>query len=472
MSTGKEQGPASGAVIAAPGHEGGGGARVRHPASWVTTAYLAEGIPFAMVIWVTGTMLKNLGHADGEITLLTSSVGIAWSLKPLWASFLDMYRTKKFFVLAMQALMAVLLAGLALSLKAPSYVRILYALLWALAFASATQDICIDGVYITSLGKKAQAAWIGVQGVCWNLGRIFATSLVVGLAGWLVGRGEDPKRAWMYALGASAGAMAALGVYHRFMLPEGSASRRPKDAAEVARTFADTLKAFFQKKAIWGMLVFVFLYRTGEGFLLVEAPLFMQAPLEQGGLGLSLEHKALIDGTISTTVSLVGGLLGGLFVAKLGLRKALLPLALAMNVPHLCYVYLSHKVAPGAPLSLTTVAVLVSIEKLGYSFGFVGNMLYMMQQIAPGKYKMTHYAFCTALMNLVLVPTQMASGPLADWMGYRRFFVFVLVASIPSIIAAWKAPFPDPVDEEEAESGEESAGAAPARVAEAGESRA
>jgi PAT family beta-lactamase induction signal transducer AmpG len=89
-----------------------------------------------------------------------------------------------------------------------------------------------------------------------------------------------------------------------------------------------------------------------------------------------------------------------------------------------------------------TVELLVSLEKFGYSFGFVGNMLYMMQQIAPGKYKMTHYAFATALMNLVLVPTQMISGPLADGLGYRRFFVFVLVASIPSIIAAWRAPFP------------------------------
>lgn len=433
--------------------------RIPHPAAWVTTSYLAEGIPFAMVIWVTGTMLKDLGHSDSEITLLTSSVGIAWSLKPLWASFLDMYRTKKFFVLAMQALMAVLLGGMALAMQAPSYVKILYALLWALAFASATQDICIDGVYITSLDKKKQAAWIGVQGVCWNLGRIFATSLVVLLAGWLAKQGRTPRQAWMYALGASAAMMAALAVYHYFILPTGSASRRPKDAAEVVTTFMDTLGAFFRKKALWGMLIFVFLYRTGEGFLLVEAPLFMQAPLKAGGLGLSLEHKGLIDGTVSTTVSLAGGLLGGLFVARLGLKRALLPLALCMNIPHLCYVYLSHAVHPDAPLSLLTIGILVSIEKFGYSFGFVGNMLYMMQQIAPGKYKMTHYAFCTALMNLVLVPTQMASGPLADWLGYKNFFVFVLVASIPSIIAAWRAPFPNADRAGEAEDGEEAASA-------------
>lgn len=438
--------------------------RVPHPAAWVTTSYLAEGIPFAMVTWFTGTMLKDLGHSDGEITLLTSSVGIAWSLKPLWASFLDMYRTKKFWVLSMQVLMALLLGAIALALPSASYVKIIYGLLWALAFASATQDICVDGVYITSLDKARQAQWIGVQGVFWVLGRIIATAAFVAIAGWLINRGTERKTAWMYSLGLSAALMGGLALYHYLVLPTGSISRRPKDAAEVFSTFADTLRAFFQKKALWGMLLFVFFYRIGEGFLLVEAPLFMQAPLDQGGLGLTLEQKGFIDGTISTSVSLGAGLLGGLFISRLGLKKALLPLALCMNIPHLCYVYLSQTVSPEAPLSLTTVTVLVSIEKFGYSFGFVGNMLYMMQQIAPGKYKMAHYAFCTALMNLVLVPTQAASGRLADWLGYKSFFLFVLVASIPSIIAAWRAPFPDPVDEEsdeEAPSPDKAAAAAP-----------
>jgi PAT family beta-lactamase induction signal transducer AmpG len=445
--------------VYSPPAPAGSSKRIPHPVAWVTTSYLAEGIPFAMVIWVTGTMLKNLGHSDSEITLLTSSVGIAWSLKPLWASFLDMYRTKKFWVLSMQLLMALLLGGIALALPLPSYVRVIYALLWALAFASATQDICVDGVYITSLDKKRQAQWIGVQGVFWVLGRIFATSLVVGIAGWLIGKGRDPKTAWMYSLGVSAGVMAFLAVYHYFILPTGSITERPRNAAAVMTTFVDTLKAFFQKKALWGMLLFVFLYRTGEGFLLVEAPLFMQAPLKDGGLGLSLDEKALIDGTISTSVSLVAGLLGGFVISKWGLKRSLLVLALCMNIPHLCYVYLSQAVRPDAPLSFLTVCTLVSIEKFGYSFGFVGNMLYMMQQIAPGKYKMAHYAFCTALMNLVLVPTQMASGPLADWMGYKRFFLFVLVASVPSILAAWRAPFPNPADAE-GEEGDEKAPAA------------
>ncbi len=429
--------------------------RAPHPAFWVTTSYLAEGIPFAMVVWVTTTMFKDLGYADGAITPLTASIGIAWSLKPFWAAFLDMYRTKKFFVLAMELLMAALFGAIALALRLPSYFPIIIGLLWVVAFASATQDICVDGVYITTLDKKKQAAFTGVQGMAWNVGRIFATFAVVKLVGVL---GKGSKTSWMFGWGLSAAVMAVLGLYHYFMLPTGSIAERPKNAAAVARTFAESASAFLKKKAIWGMLLFVFLYRTGEGFLLVEAPLFLQGKLEAGGLGLSLSQKADIDGEVSTIVSVIGGLCGGLFVSKLGLNKrTLVFLAICMNVPHFCYVYLSQAVSPGAPLSLQTIYLLVSIEKFGYSFGFVGNMLYMMQQIAPGKYKMTHYAFCTALMNLVLVPTQMASGPLADWLGYRTFFLFVVVASLPSILAAWLAPFPNK-DSDQAEDDEGSAG--------------
>jgi PAT family beta-lactamase induction signal transducer AmpG len=418
--------------------------RVRHPASWVPTAYLAEGIPFAMVMGVAGTMLKDLGHSDGEITLATASIGMAWSLKPFWAAFLDMWKTKKFFVLTTEWAMAAILVVWALLLQLTGYFHYMIAALWVLAFTSATQDICVDGIYITSLDRQKQAAYIGIQGMAWNAGKIFATAVVVWAAGELQeSYGLPAKLAWSYALGISAAALVLLAVYHGAILPTGALSRRPESTREVIDTFGDTLRAFFAKKQIWGMLLFVFLYRSGEGFLLVEAPLFLQASVKAGGAALTLKEKGLIDGTISTAVGIVGGLAGGWFISKLGLKRALLFMALCMNVPHLCFVVLSQLASPDSPLSLTTIGTLVTIEKFGYSFGFVANMLYMMQQISPGKYHMTHYAFCTALMNLVLIPTQMASGPLADALGYRSFFLFVMIASIPSIIAAWRAPFPN-----------------------------
>lgn len=426
------------------------------PIFWVPSSYLAEGIPFAMVIWVAGTMFKDLGHSDTEITLSTASIGIMWSLKPLYAGFLDMFKTKKFWVIAMEFVMAGILAAVAFALSLPNYFTVIILLLWLLAFASATQDICVDGVYITSLDKKQQAAWIGAQGAFWVTGRIFATALVVLIAASLQEGGMAAKSAWAVALAVSLTALAGLGIYHIKMLPTGSITKRPESAGEVMQTFLHQWLDFFKKPQIWLMLIFVFLYRSGEGFLLVEAPLFMQGGTDTGGLGMCatadvtatcphlLASKAWIDGLASTIISIVAGIAGGAFVSKYGLStRMLLFMAFCINIPNLTYVYLSYAVTPDSPVSVPTILTLVTIEKAGYSFGFVANMLYMMQQISPGKYHMTHYAFCTALMNLVLIPTQMASGPLADALGYRVFFIFVIVATIPSFIAAYFAPFPN-----------------------------
>ena len=419
--------------------------KVFHPLAWVPSNYIAMGIPFSMVIWVAGTMFKDLGHSDAEITVATASIGIVWSLKPLWAGFLDMFKTKKFFVLSMEFVMGALFALMGLALLVEGYFATIIGIMWLVAFASATQDICSDGIYISALNKSQQAAYIGVQGMAWNLGRIIAVSAVVWFSGYLQDEaGLSSKTAWMYSLFASGALMAAFGLYHMALLPTGSVpeDKRGQGAREIFREFVDSAADFCNKRSLWGMLAFVFFYRSAEGLLLVEAPLFMQGCLEDGALQLSLQDKGTIDGVVSTIVSIVGGLLGGAFIARFTLRRTLFVLALCVNVPNLCYVYLSHVVSPDNPLSFNQIAFVVSLEKFWYGFGFVGNMLYMMQQIAPGRFKMTHYAFATAFMNLVLVPTQMVSGPLAQAMGFKEYFWFVMVATIPSLIAAWFAPFP------------------------------
>jgi PAT family beta-lactamase induction signal transducer AmpG len=408
----------------------------------VPTAYLTEGIPFAIAGGTIATMLKDFGRPDGEITVALGSIVTVWSLKPLWAAFLDMSRTKRFWVLLTQAFMAAWLAALSLCVRLPEYLHPVVAMLWVLAFASATQDICIDGVYITTLDNRAQARWAGIQGMCWNVGNVFANAAVVWLAGSLKSRGVDARTAWMAALGSSSAAMACFAVYHAVVLPTGSIPVRPRGPREAAGAFVDAFRAFFRKKAIGGMLAFVLLYRCGEGFLLQEAPLFLQASRGAGGIGLTLQEKAWIDGTVSTFVGIVAGVLGGAFVSRYGLKRTLIVLAVCLNVPHLCYVALSQMAASGTPVPTHSVLALVSIEKFGYGFGMVGNMLYLMQELAPGPYKMTHYAFATSLMNLVLLPTKALSGLLADWLGYRMFFLVVVAASVPSLVVAWAAPFP------------------------------
>ena len=419
-------------------------APTRNPWSWVPSGYFAEGIPYVMITWVAATMFKDLGHSDTEITFWVGNITLMWSLKPLWAVFLDMFKTKKWIVLAMEFGMVGLLVLVGFCLPMSSYFLISIGVLWMMAFASATQDICMDGIYITSLNKKDQAKYVGIQGVFWNVGRIFSMAFIVYVASYF-GQGETSS--WTIAWCVAAAVMSALAGYHIFFLPRGSVTDRPKSIKEARVTFVDAWIDFFRKPQIWGMLAFVFLFRSGEGLLLGVGHLFLQADSEVGGIGLSLAQKSIIDGTVSTVVSLAGGILGGMFISKYGLKKTLFTMAICLNLPNLTYVYLAFAAQGGVPVTLWTVGSLVTIEKFFYSFGFIANMLYMMQQISPGKYHMTHYAFCTAIMNLVLWPTTAVSGFLADYLGYLTFFIIVMLATIPSFLAAWYAPFPRSEDE-------------------------
>lgn len=419
-------------------------AKPRNPWSWVPTGYFAEGLPYVMITWLSATMFKSLGYDNTVITLWIGNITLMWSLKPFWAAFLEMFKSKKWIVLAMEFSVVGLLAALALCLQLPGSFTISVGILWIMAFASATHDICMDGTYITTLDKKSQAKFVGIQGMFWNVGRFFASTFIVLVAAYY---GESDPSSWTIAWSVAAGVMALLAGYHMFFLPSGSVNKRPENFKEVYTTFFDAWIDFFRKPQIWGMLAFVFLFRSGEGLLLGVGHLFLQAPIAEGGVGMSLQEKAMIDGGLGIIMSLLGGFLGGLFISKYGLKKTLFFMAVCLNVPNLTYVYMAHSVSPDEALSLVTVATLVVFEKFFYSFGFVANMLYMMQQISPGKYHMTHYAFCTALMNLVLWPTIGISGFLSDKYGYFMFFVIVMVATIPSFIAAWYAPFPRSVEE-------------------------
>lgn len=417
---------------------------VKHPILWVPTLYLAMGIPFNVIMGGTAArMYKSLGYTDGQITVALGSIGVAWSLKPFWAAFLDMYRTKKFFVLTMELLLALIFCAIAFSLPAPGFFQVSIALFWVAAFASSTQDICADGVYLTALNKPSQAKLAGVQGTFWVLGKVLATGLLIStLDRMKVANGWPEQKLWSSVMLVCGAAMVVLAAYHVFQLPSGSISHRPDSAKQVMGDFLETASTFFQKRAFWGMIAFVFLYRLGEGLILMEGQLFLQSSVAHGGLGLTAGQVSDIDAIYGTVAAIVGGLLGGWFAGRFGLSRTLWILALCLNVPHFTYVVLSQVAASGHGATYATTVAMVSLEKFGYGFGMVGNMIYMMQQLAPGRSTMTHYAFATALMNLVLVPTNMISGPLAEALGFSTFFLVVMFASVPSVWAAWRAPFP------------------------------
>jgi MFS transporter, PAT family, beta-lactamase induction signal transducer AmpG len=441
--TSSSPGPASAAV---PSY-----AILRHPMFWVPTLYLAMGIPNATVSNASRIMYKNLGVPVETIVLYTGMMYLPWVLKPLWSPFLEPFKTKRFWVISMEFMMAVCAGLAAVALGMPNFFAVTIAIFWVMGFASGTQDIAADAVYMTSLPAKEQARYAGVQGMFWNAGAIFASGVLVIITDDLHEKlGLSWPQVWAVVLGIIATALTALGFWHYRVLPPGQPSAlQGASMSDAFLSLKETWISFFKKKSIWMMLAVVFMYRFGEGFIEQLGPLFLIDEKANGGLGMSNSAWGTINGTLGTIGFITGALLGGFLAAKMTLRRSFIILALALNVPHVTYYLLSTLM----PDSQIVIGAFVIIEKFGFGLGSVGHMLYMMQQVAPGPFKMSHYAFATGVMAFTKMATGTATKYVFEWLdkNYHSFFLFVLVASVPPVIFAWLAPFP--VKDEEAQGG-------------------
>jgi MFS transporter, PAT family, beta-lactamase induction signal transducer AmpG len=419
--------------------------KTRHPLLWMPTLYFAMGVPLNVVAVVAAIMYKNLGLSNTQVALYTGSMYVAWVVKPLWSPFIDMFRTKKFFVLFTEFSIALGLGAMALSLPLEGWLPLTVGLFWIIAFFSATQDIAADGVYINSMTAQQQAKYIGAQGICWYAGKILATGLLVSATGYLhsdeKGLGLSWTHSWMIIMGVLALTMFVIGIWHRFMLPTGGEAVVLDDSKSgvkhVIHEFGDVFSSYFKKKNIGMMLLFVVFYRLAEGLLEKMGPLFLIDGREMGGLGLDNIAVGNIMGSFGSVAFMLGALLGGVICARFTLKRSLLFLCVMLNVPDLAFVYLSYALPTNVPW-ITTV---ITLEMFGYGIGSVSLMLYMMQQIAPGPYKTAHYAISTGFMALTMMLTGMASGALQDAVGYKMFFIITCIATIPSFIITWYAPF-------------------------------
>lgn len=425
--------------------------KFKHPATWVPTAYFAMGLPFVAIAQASALMYKNMGISDTQIAFWTSLIMIPWTIKPLWSPLLEMYKSKKHFVVLSQFITGITFALVALALPMSNFFTYTIALLGLIAFSGATNDIATDGVYLNVLSPKLQAEYIGWQGAAYNVAKILTAGAFVYLAGQLEEQ-IGVVNAWVTVMLIFGGIMAILGLYHSRMLPSGANPDAETEASpsQGIDTLWDVLKTFFQKKYIYWYIAFIILYRFAEGFAIKIAPLFFKAAVEKGGLGLSTSQIGLIYGVFGAAAFVSGSIMAGYFIARRGLKRSIRFLCASFNIPFAVYAVL----ALTQPSNLYVIGSAVVLEYFGYGFGFVGLMLFMMQQVAPGKYKMAHYAFASGIMNLGFMIPSMISGLLSDMLGYKVFFIWVLVATIPSFLAAWFVPFGHP-DHREIEETEE-----------------
>jgi len=401
----------------------------RHPLRWVPTLYLAQGLPFYAVALVAGQMLKSLGVPNEEIARWTGLLGLAWAFKALWSPFMELASSRRMAVVACQLAGGAALALVGLALQLPAWFALCMALFAIVALASSTHDIVADGIYIASLSAREQAAYAGWQGAFFNAAKFLSLGGLLILAGALEDR-FGVHAAWSAVFALLGGLMALLALYHVRALPATPGTPAPRSLHAIGPTLRDVLKTFFARPGIWLAILFIILFRAGEGQIQSIGPLFLRDARAVGGLGLSTAQVGWVYGTVGTAAFLAGSIAGGYFTAWLGLRRAMPFLIVAMNLPNAVFWYLSH----AQPESLGLIAGLLGVEMFGYGFGFVGVILFIMQVLASGRYQAAHYALGTGFMQLGFVLFRTVSGDIQAALGYRDFFLWVLAAALPVLV--------------------------------------
>lgn len=394
------------------------------PWSWVPTLYFAEGIPYVAVMTIALVLYKQLGLSNAEITFYTSWLYLPWVIKPLWSPFIDIIRTKRWWILTMQLLLGAAFGGVAFTIPTDFWLQGTLAFFWLMAFSSATHDIAADGFYMLGLSQHDQAWFVGIRSTFYRFAMIFGQGVLVMIAGNLqVIFRNSIAYSWSLLFYGLTGLFIALWLWHSYVLPKPTedTDRNTISVATIWQDFKGTLHTFFQKEQVVIGILFMLLYRMPEGLLAKVSTLFLIDAGHNGGLGLSPQEYGFVQGTVGVIGLTLGGILGGMAASRDGLRKWLWPMVCAITLPDVVYVYLAYAL----PSSLTIVNVCVFFEQFGYGFGFTAYMLYLIYY-SRGAYKTSHYALCTAFMALSMMIPGLFAGALQEAVGYRMFFIIVM----------------------------------------------
>ena len=416
------------------------------PWAWVPTLYFAQGIPYFIVNNISVLMFAKMGVPNGEMALFTSLLYLPWTIKPFWSPFIDIIKTKRWWIISMQILMSIAFILLTLSIPKPdeatiaagttpiSMFTITLVLFIITAFASATYDIAADGFYMLALRQSDQAAFVGIRSTFYRLASIFGQGVLVAIAGAIELRYKDIPLSWTITMLVTAVMFSLVTFYHLFAIPKPTSDKSvltpgTASAKAIFQEFGRTFATYFTKPGVWLAIAFMLLYRLPEAFLIKMCMPFLVASKEAGGLELSTAEVGIVYGTIGVIFLTVGGILGGLFASRIGLKKSIWWMAGCMTLPCLTFVYL----AIGQPDNLFAISTAIAIEQFGYGFGFTAYMLYMMY-FSEGEFKTSHYAICTAFMALSMMIPGMFAGYLQEAVGYVNFFWIVILCCAATIV--------------------------------------
>ena len=403
----------------------------RNPWKWIPTLYFAEGLPYVAVMVVSVVMYKRFGLSNTEVALYTSWLYLPWVIKPFWSPFVDILKTKRWWIISMQLLIGAGFAGIAFTLPTPFFLQASLAFFWLMAFSSATHDIAADGFYMLALDDSQQSFFVGIRSTFYRLASITGQGFLIILAGFLEKSSGNIPLAWSITFFILAGMFIAFFAWHRFALPRpdsdtGKAAHTPK---VVMNEFVNTFKTFFTKKGIGVAIAFMLLYRLAEAMLVKMTYPFLLDGRELGGLGLSTQNAGIAYGTVGVIALTLGGIVGGIVASRKGLKYWIWPMALAITLPNIAYLLL----AIYQPENFLWVNVAVATEQFGYGFGFTAYMLFLIY-FSQGEHKTAHYSICTGFMALGMMLPGMVAGWIQEQLGYLNFFIFIIIAIIPTLL--------------------------------------
>ena len=401
--------------------------------AWVPTLYFAEGLPYVLVVTVSGIMFRQLGISVADVALYTSWLYLPWVIKPFWSPFVDLVKTKRWWLLLTQLILGAGLAGVGLTLNTSDFFKWSLAIMWLLAFSSATHDISIDGFYMLGLDEGEQSLFVGIRNTAYRIAMIAGQGgllILVGLFERLFG---STVRAWSLGFMIAGGLMILLWLYHSYILPHPVADcTTGVSGSNILKEFGMTFVSYFKKPYIIPALLFILLFRFPEAQLGKIAPLFLIDSAAEGGLALTTAQVGFAQGTLGVIGLLLGGILGGITLSRFGLKKCIWYMVAAISVPDLVYVYLSWM--PTQNMAL--VSSCIFIEQMGYGFGFTAYTLFLMY-FARGEHQTSHYAISTGIMALGMMLPGMISGVLQEHMGYRTFFIWVIACcAVTCVVSA------------------------------------
>ena len=405
----------------------------RNPWAWIPSLYFAEGLPYIIVITLSVVMYKQLGLSNAEVAYYTGWFYLPWLIKPLWSPFVDLLKTKRWWIVTMQLLMGAGMAGIAFTLPMEGYLQWTLAIFWLMAFSSATHDVAADGFYMMALNEGEQSFFVGIRSTFYRLATLTGQGGLLIMVDWLLRNNENNVQgAWIAAFYGIAMLFVIVGAYHAWMLPHPKTDKlRGVAAQELWREFTHTFATFFKKEGVVPALLFMLLFRFPEAQLGKMSIPFLMDPVTEGGLGLTLEQIGVIQGTLGPIGLTLGGILGGVCISRHGLKRWLWPMVWAISLPDIVYVYLSYV----QPTNLGLISSCLFIEQLGYGFGFTVYMLFLIYY-ARGTHETAHYAIATAFMAAGMMLPGMLSGVLQEMMGYRGFFIWIMACCAVTFIVS------------------------------------